>query len=333
MKRIGFLLSTISLFAISLYLAYYQAMHYLPMDSNSSLLLPLSKTFSASSGFFNAFYSFFAYLLSVLSSFFAGNILFAVVALAFIVELITLYPAVNIQLKQKKIHLFHKKLVNRFLNGDLSMSENKRELDVLYSVNESIHRRGAILVLFQMIVFLSVLFSLQAILKSPHLLSSYISDFSYSLFSSHAGVFLSAFVGLSYFAHSLIKIYLKQKEDYIDANQVYMALSVALVSSAVAFYFAGVFSILLSIYFVSQITFSSIRYVIVENKSKKWGKFVQKDLIKMLKHSRLHKDKWEHLSRKFNHLALVRYLNFHLLEEAVSMSLALMLLINTTIFV
>jgi len=74
-----------------------------------------------------------------------------------------------------------------------------------------------------------------------------------------------------------------------------------------------------------------LRYIFVEERAREWGKHVQRNLIHMLKTSRLHKNRLEHLSRKFNHLPLVRHLNFHLLEEAVSMSLVAVIALNGTV--
>jgi len=329
-KRFGLIFSTVVLFALSLYLAYEQG------ASSGSLQGFIGGHLAAPSGLaqsLNAFESqllnVFGGLVSSLTSLFGGSLMAAVVVLALLVELVLLYPAVNIQLKQKKIHLFHKKLVDRFLSGDLSLSESNRELDVLYSVNESIHRRGGLLVVTQLIVFVLVLMGLNLLSQNPAMLTGGSFDsFNVALLAKPILAALPVLVGLAYFLHSLIKIHLKQREDYISPMQIMMATFFALVASAVVFFFAGTFATLLSVYFLTQVTFATMRYVIVEENAKAWGKQAQKDLIKLLHSAKRHKNKVEQLSRRFNHHPMVRSINFHLLEEALSMSLALVITLN-----
>lgn len=330
MKRAGLVFSTLILFAISLYAAYVQGSFYATMEEVSGThLAPAEGAIQTLSGFGASFAGIFANIINALSSPFGGNVFVAIILLALIVELITLYPSVNIQLKQKKIHLFHKKLVDRFNSGELSYSKSQHELNVLYSVNERIHTRGAWLVVFQLVLFVLVLWGLSLAVKDPSLLTGTFSSFNFALMNKPVEIYLPLLAGLAYMLHSLIKIHLKQKEDYISPKQIAWALSFALVSSALVFYFSTVFPVLISAYFVTLITFSTMRYLIVEENQKAWGKYTQKELIKMLRTSRLHKTKFEKLSRKFNHLPIVRHINLHLLEEAASMSLALFLFMSS----
>jgi len=133
---------------------------------------------------------------------------------------------------------------------------------------------------------------------------------------------------LIYFLHSLTKIYYKEREDYISKTQSRVALLFAVLGSVIVYYFAWTFAIALTLYFITLITFATIRYIIVEQHSRSWGKFARKELIQMLRHTELHKNKFEYLSRKWNNLPIVRYINFHLLEEGLSMSLGLLLALN-----
>lgn len=330
MKRIGLIFTTIILFAVSLYAAYVQGSSYAVSGglAGGHLAAPVMDPIGPTTQFAQSYLEFFSRLMGNLTTIFAGSLIAAVIALALLVEFITLYPAVNIQLKQKKIHLFHKKLVDRFHKGELTMSKTKRELDVLYSVNERIHARGALLISFQLVIFLFVMWGLKMVVQYQTLLGGSFSSFNFALLSRPADASLPILAGLAYMLHSLVKISLKQREDYIGEKQVYTALGFGIGASALVFYFASVFPMLLTVYFLTQITFATMRYLIVEEKAASWGKFVQRQLIHMLRTSKLHKNKVEHLSRKFNHMPLVRHLNFHLLEEALSMSLAIVLVLN-----
>jgi len=107
-----------------------------------------------------------------------------------------------------------------------------------------------------------------------------------------------------------------------------VALVFAVLASTVVFVFASQFAVLLSVFFLTQITFASMRYLIVEENSKEWGKYAQRQLIKQLRTSELHKGKVEHASRKFNHMPFVRNVNLHLLGEALSMSLAIVIALS-----
>jgi len=329
-KRIGLILTCIILFAISLYAAYLQGINYVDVNgpAGGHLAAPLGTALTNLSPFWAKYLSVFAGLLDSLASIFFNSLVAAIVVLALIVELVTLYPAVNIQLKQKKIHLFHKKLVDRFHRGELTMSDSKRELDVLYSVNERIHRRGAWLFGSQLLVFVLVFIGLSLTAQIPSALWGSFSAFNFALLSEPIGISLPILASLAYLLHSLVKIHLKQKEDYISMKQVYTALGFTLMLTCLVFYFVSVLPVLLTVFFLTQITFATMRYIIVEDNAQEWGKYVQRELIKMLRTAKLHKNKMEHWSRKFNHLPLVRHLNFHLLEEAASMSLAIVMFVN-----
>lgn len=330
MKRTGLILTCIILFAVSLYAAYLQGVNYVEVNgpAGGHLAAPLSAAATGLGPFWAKYVSIFAGLLNGLASVFFNSLVAAIVVLALLVELIILYPSVNLQLKQKKIHLFHKKLVDRFHRGELTMSDSKRELDVLYSVNERIHRRGAWLFGSQLVVFILVFVGLSLTAQVPSALWGSFSAFNFALLSGPTEISLPILASLAYLLHSLVKIHLKQKEDYISMRQVYTALGLALLVSGLVFYFASVFAVLLTVFFLTQITFTTMRYIIVEDNAKEWGKYVQRELIKMLRTAKLHKSRMEHWSRKFNHLPIVRHLNFHLLEEAVSMSLAIVMFVN-----
>ena len=330
MKRIGLILTTILIFAVSLYVAYMQGVNYVDVNGSAGVHLaaPLNGSIASLSVIGMKFLSYFSNVVSALARVFGGSLIVAVVVLALLVQLITLYPAVNLQLKQKKVHMFHKKLVNRFQRGELTMSAGKRELDVLYSVNERIHRRGALLVATQLVVFLIVFVGLSLMSYVPSVLFGSFSSFNYALLSAPVGYGLSIMVSLAYLLHALSKIHFKQREDYIDARQIYVGLGIALVIAAMVFYFASTLPVLLTVFFLTLVTFSTMRYVVVEVNSKKWGKFVQKELIKLLHTAKAHKNKVQHWTRKFHHIPIIRYLNFHLLEEGASMSLAIIMVIN-----
>ncbi len=332
MKRKGLITSTALLFALSLCLAYLQANSLgatsLGLTSESNLLSGLQAGFTELSGFKLAFTNLFATVLNGLTSVFAGSLMAALIALALVVELATLYPAVNIQLKQKKIHLFHKKLIDRFHSGELSMGKAKRELDVLYSVNERIHARGAALVVFQAAIFIAVFSGLYMLSLHPTLLTGSFDAFSHALLAKPFSPVFPVLVAGAYMLHALVKIHLKQTEDYISQRQVFVALAIGILLSVAIFSLAGSFPVLVSVYFLTQITFATMRYLIVDENAKAWGKLAQRDLIKLLRSSAVHKTKVQHLSRKFNHFGFVRHFNFHLLEEALSMSLVLVMTIS-----
>lgn len=330
MKRLGLISTTIILFAVSLYAAYVQGSSYAGASvfSGGHLAAPVMDPVGPTSAFAQGYLEFFSRLMGNLTSIFGGSLMAAVIALALLVELVTLYSSVSIQLKQKKIHLFHKKLVDRFHKGELAMSKTKRELDVLYSVNERIHGRGALLVAFQLVIFLFVMWGLSMTAQFQTLIEGSFSSFNFALLSRPTDVGLPIVAGLAYLLHSLVKIHLKQREDYISENQTVAAVGLGTFGAVLVFYFASIFPVLLTVYFLTLITFATMRYLIVEENSKEWGKRAQKELIHMLRTSKLHKHKVEHWSRKFNHLPVIRRINFHLLEEALSMSLALVIAFN-----
>ena len=330
MKRFGLILTVIFLFVISPYVAFMHGVSYVKLSGpvGGYTTVPAADSLVSTSHFWGKFAQIFSTILTGFSGIFSGSLIAAIIALALVVEMMTLYPAVNLQLKQKKIHLFHKKLVDRFHRGELTMSASKRELDVLYSVNERIHRRGALLFTSQILVFLVVFAGFTLMSQAPVFLSSTFNSFNFSLISAPVGYTLPLLASLAYLLHSLVRIYFKQREDYIDARQVYFAVAVALLFSVMIYYFASTLAVLLTVFFIAQITFATMRYLIVEDNSREWGKYVQKELIRMLRTAKLHKNRVERWSRIFNHLPVVRYLNAHLLEEALSMSLAIVLVAN-----
>ena len=270
----------------------------------------------------------FKTLMNGLSLVFGGSLLTALVVLALLVELITLYPAVRIQLKQKKIHLFHKKLVDRFRSGELAMSKAKQEQAILYAVNETLHIRGSAMMLIQLAVFVFVLAGLYLLAQDASLFTGVFNSFTFALLAKPVTVNLPLITALAYLLHAFIKIHVRQQEDYLSQTQILVAIGLSILISIAVFVFASNFSTLLSVYFMTQLTFATMRYIVVEEQAKAWGKLAQRELIKMLQNAEVHKNKLQHLSRKFNHLALVRHSNFHLLEEGLSMTLLLMLAIN-----
>lgn len=329
-NKLSLIATTLVLFASSIYLAFMQGSISISAQQNylTHLAAPTEISPVVYTGFRALLSEWSATILNGLMSVFANNILISIVVLAFIVELVLLYPSVRIQLKQKKIHLFHKKLVDRFNSGEISLSDTKHELKLLYAVNEKIHSRGAIFVVVQVAVFLMVLWGLNLLVSVPSLLHGSWNIFNFSLLSKPMNFFIPLVAGLLYFLHSLIKIYYKEKEDYISSTQSSVAIVFAVIGAALVYWFASIFSVALTVYFVTLITFATIRYIEVEKHARSWGKFAQKELIELLRVVQPHKYRFQYLSRKWNHLPVVRYLNFHLLEEALSMSLGLLLALN-----
>lgn len=331
MKRIGLLSTTVILFAVSLYAAYLQGTWYAFSSGLSGTGVAAGPNVRLSF-FWSVLMSVFSPILNGLTALFGGSVLAGMIVLALIVELVTLFPAVSVQLIQKQIHLFHKKLVNRFACGELSVSSTKHELDILYSVNERMHRRGAWLIGSQVLIFLLVFAGLYFTTQIPSAMPGTFETFKFAMMSRPVDFSLPLLAGLAYLLHSLVKISLKQREDYIDSRQVYAALGIAVVASGLVFYFAGAFPVLLTVYFLTQITFATMRYILVEENAQAWGRAARHQLIHLLRTSELHKNKLERVSRKFNHLPVIRHLNFHLLEEAMSMSLVLFILLSAVHF-
>lgn len=329
-KKFSLALATIMLFAASLYLAYRQG--NLPEVSDSSVNESMLRGVAASpliyTGFKAQVAKLFAVVLNSLMTFMGKSILLGIVTLAFLVELILLYPSIRIQMKQKKIHLFHKKLIDRFNSGELAVSETEDELYKLYDVNEKIHHRGAWMVMIQVALFFFTFWGLSLMVKAPGLISGSWSILNFSLLSRTQGIFLPVMTALVYFIHAITKIYYKEKEDYISPSQTTMALLFAVVGSVIVYTFAGKFAAVLSIYFVTLVSFATIRYIVVEQHAKKWGAMAQRELIKMLREAEPHKNRFAYFSRVWNHLPIVRHINFNLLEEALSMTLGLMLALS-----
>ena len=253
------------------------------------------------------------------------SILLSIILLGLLVEFVLLYPSLRIQLKQKKIHLFHKKLVDRFNKGELSISETEDELHQLYDVNEKIHHRGAVMVTIQIAIFFFSFWGLSLMVKAPGLLAGSWNVLNFSLLNKPTTYWLPFFAAILYFIHAIIKIYYKEKEDYISSAQTTIAALFAVIGAIIVYVFAGVFAVALTIYFITLITFSTIRYIVAEQHAREWGKFAQRELIHMLRDATPHHDRFEYFSRKWNHIPIVRHINFNLLEEALSMTLGLIL--------
>jgi hypothetical protein len=329
-KYAGLIISTLALFAISIYLAFAQGNVSMgaQKEAMTHLVAPAQTMPIIHTGVRAIVADSFAWVMNILTPAFSSSIFLAIITLALVIELLLLYPAVRIQLKQKKIHLFHKKLVDRFNNGELTVSDTKHELNLLYAVNEKIHSRGAVLFAIQMIVFFMALWGLSLIVESPYLLQGSWNVFNFSLLSKPVNFVIPLVASLLYFLHSLVKTYFKEKEDYISQTQSLVAILLAVISSAGVYYFATIFSVALTIYFVTQIAFATVRYIIVEQKSYEWGKMAQRELIHMLRTIPVHSNRFEYISQKWNHMPIVRHINFHLLEEALSMSLGVLVALN-----
>ena len=324
------ILLTLALFSLSVYLAYVQGGLSMNLEQQGAthLAAPLQISPLVYTGIRAAMANLSVNTMNALSGFFGGNILLSIMALAFLVELVLLYPSVRIQLKQKKIHLFHKKLVDRFNSGELALSDTKRELDILYAVNEKMHARGAFFAFIQILVFFTVLWGLNLLTKVPYLLNGSWDALNLSLLSKPDSYQLPMTAGFIFLLHSLVKVYYKQREDYISRNQSVVAVFIAILGATAVFFFAQIFAIALTLYVITLIAFSTARYIIVEQHARDWGKLAQKELIEMLRTVQIHEDKFEYISRRWNHIPVVRYINFHLLEEALSMSLGLLIALS-----
>ncbi len=329
-KKFSLALVTLTLFAASLYLAYRQGS--LPEVTDSSVNDSVLRGAAASpliyTGLKAQIAKLFAVVFNSLMTFMGKSVMLGIVTLALLVELLLLYPSVRIQLKQKKIHLFHKKLIDKFNKGELAVSKTEDELHKLYDVNEKIHHRGAWMVVIQVLLFFFTFWGLSLIVKAPGLITGSWSVLNFSLLSKSQGLFLPVMTALVYFVHALAKIYYKEKEDYISPAQTTMALVFAVVGAVVVYIFAGRFAVALSVYFVTLVSFSTIRYIVVEQHAKKWGAMAQRELIQMLREAGPHTNRFAYFSRVWNHLPIVRHINFNLLEEALSMTLGLMLALS-----
>ncbi len=330
MKRFSLITGTLVLFAASLYVAFMQG--NVVSDSTQNL----SATFGSAPEVAPVLYTgiraevveVMAAVLNGLLSVFGNSLFAAIVALAVIVELVLLYPSVSIQLKLKKIHMFHKKLIDKFEAGELSVSSTEYELEKLYAVNEKIHSRGALLVVIQLIVFLSVLWGLALIVRSPQLVAGSWNLGNISLLASPASFLVPLSASLLYFLHALIKISIKGREDYISPVQTLWALTFAVIGAFIVYTFSATFAVALTAYFVTLVGIATIRYLVVEHEAAAWGKRASRELIEMLQKAEPAKDRFELFSRKWNSLPVIRHINFNLLEEALSMSLGLILALN-----
>ena len=185
MKRISLILTTLGLFAFSIYLAFLQggspaieSQETLEGTLRAAAFSPVVYT-----GFKAQVANIFAVIFNSLMQIMGNSVLLSIIALGLLVELLLLYPSVRIQLKQKKIHLFHKKLVDRFNSGELSVSKTEDELYKLYDVNEKMHHRGAVLVVIQIALFFFTFWGLNLMVKAPGLLSGSWNILNFSMLS------------------------------------------------------------------------------------------------------------------------------------------------------
>jgi len=330
MKKIGLVLTTLSLFAFSVYLAFVQGSSPLVEQQNS-----LNAFWSSGAG--NNLFgggakgfvaSAFSMLMNALLKVSGHSVLWALVLLALAVEIVLLYPSVSLQLKQKKIHLFHKKVVDRFNRGEFAVSAARDELGKVYDVNEKMHTRGALLVAVQALVFFFTFWGLSLMVQLPGMLAGSWSISNFSLLTSPESVWVPLLASLVYFFHAVVKMYYKEREDYLSPTQNVLAVIFAILGATAVYYFSGFFATALTVYFVTLVTFSTIRTIVVEQHAQQWGRLAHLQMLQMLRESKPHKDRFEYLSRKWNHLPVVRHLNFALLEEALSMTIGLMLALS-----
>lgn len=332
MKKLSLIASTLALFSLSIYLAFMQGSTSgaeLHSSATESVLTGVQVSPLVYTGFKAEVAKIFSVVFNSLMQMTGGSVLISIVILAIAVELILLYPSVRIQLKQKKIHLFHKKLVDRFNSGELSVGKAEDELHKIYDVNEKIHHRGAILVAAQIALFFFTFWGLNLMVKVPEMLYGSWNILNFSLLSKATNIWIPITASMIYLVHSITKIHFKTKEDYINAGQIITALVFALVGSVIVYLFAGIFAVALSLYFITLITFSTIRYILVEKYTENWNRsHVQKELMQMLREAQPHKNRFQYFSRLWKHLPIVRHINFNLLEEALSMSLGILLAMN-----
>ncbi len=330
MKKIGPVLTTLSLFAFSVYLAFVQGSSPLVEQKNSLAAFWTSGT--SNNLFGGGVKGFVASLFSMLMNVFlkvsGHSVLWALVLLALVVEVVLLYPSVSLQLKQKKIHWFHKKVVDRFNRGELAVSVARDELHRVYDVNEKIHTRGALLVVIQALVFFFTFWGLGLMVQLPGMLAGSWSIANFSLLTSPESVWVPLLASLVYFFHAVVKMYYKEREDYLSPTQGVLGIVFAILGATIVYYFSGFFATALTVYFVTLVTFSTIRVIVVEQHAQEWGRLAQLQMLQMLRESKPHQDRFEYLSRKWNHLPVVRNLNFALLEEALSMTIGLMLALS-----
>ena len=331
MKNIKPAISVAFLFILSLYLG--------TLQGNSDALIDASSMhFSASAALSPMVYTGVAAFLANLFSgvfnailpFLSGDVLTAIVVLALMTELVLLYPSVRLQIQQKTLHLFHRKLADRFQNGELKVTKAKRELEQLYAANETLHARGALLVVLQILVVIAAFFGINLLVKAPYLLTG--ASWSVSnvaLLSPLQGYSLPLVAALLYLLHSLVKINIKQKQDYLGSAQLRLALLFSVLISEMVFAFASIAPSALVLFMASFIAFSTLRFIAVEAVTHpKILKKAHADLVKKLRASKPASNFVTQISHRFNHLPVFRYLNLHLFEEALSMSLLCLLVLN-----
>lgn len=323
-KHIPLVTLILGLFILGMILMANQGLGLSASESNLGLV---ATTLEAPNGHLKVSFGLFADFFYGILAFTNQNLFWGVLILALLVELVLLYPSAAIELKQKKIHLFHKKLVDQFRSGKLSLSKSKQELDVLYAVNEKLHRRGALLFTIQLVVFLWALLNLVRL--TFHLPENWaaLSQFDVMLLNFPQSFLIPIVVALGYFFHAIIKIYFKQKEDYIDPWQSRLSFFMSIVISALVFAFASIMPTVLSVYLLTLFTFSTLRYLWVQHHAKGWKKVAHRELVHMLIHTPAHKKGFSKWRVKLNHSAFMRHFNLHMLTEAASMSLVLGLVV------
>ncbi len=330
-KQIGLIAITLILFSLSIYIAFLQGgvsgnvlQHY-----PQSILTGIYSNPIVYTGFRAEVASVFAVIFNIFMKITGGSVILSIIILALSVELLLLYPSILIQFKQKKIHLFHQKLVDKFNNGKLSVSKTKQELHKVYDVNQKIHQRGAILVAIQIAIFFVTFWGLNLIIKAPEMLYGSWNLLNFSLLSKNTGFTIPVLAGALYFLHSMVKIYFKKEEDYVSPSQILAAMFFTIIGSSIVYIFSGIFAVVLSVYFITLITFSTVRYILIEKYTENWrSSFIKKELIKMLREAKPHKNRFQYFSRIWSHLPIVRHINFNLLEEALSMSLGLLVAVS-----
>jgi len=330
MKKIGLILTTLGLFAFSVVLAFMQGSS--PLVVQRGNLADFLSGNSANPVFGGGLKGFvaatFSMLMNALLNVTGHSAIWALVLLALVVEIVLLYPSVSLQLKQKKIHWFHKKIVDRFNCGELSVSSTREELHKVYDVNERLHRRGAWLVVAQVLVFFFTFWGLSLMVRIPGMLAGSWNVSNFSLLMNTETIWIPLLASLIYFFHALVKIYYKEKEDYLSPTQNVLAILFAILGSTVVYYFANMFAIALTVYFITLVTFATIRFIVVEQHAREWGKLAQHEMLQLLRDSKPDQDRFKYLSRRWNHLPVVRHINFALMEEALSMTLGLMLALS-----
>jgi hypothetical protein len=190
------------------------------------------------------------------------------------------------------------------------------------------HTRGAVLVAIQAVVFFFTFWGLGLMVQMPNVLAGSWSALSLNLLKSPEAVWVPLLASLVYFFHAAVKMYYKEREDYLSPMQGALGFLFAILGSAVVYYFSGFFATALTVYFVTLVTLSTVRTIVVEQHAQRWGKLAHLQMLQMLRDSKPEKDRFQYFSRKWNHLPMVRHLNFALLEEGLSMTIGLLIALS-----